>query len=259
MEISAIQFCPGPDIAANVELAIWHIRRAAEEGASIVGLPEYFSFYGAEEDWADAAEKSEFILSTMSKTAKELKIYILAGSILVPASEGKMHNRSTLFGPDGGVISHYSKTHLFDVNLDCGTFCESRWLVPGADMVTAVVDQWTLGFSICFDVRFPDHFQTLRKMGANVIFVPAAFSMETGEAHWMSLIRARAIETQCYVIAPALVGDIEPSRKCFGHTAIIDPWGKVLRMKKSGEGPIYATFDMEAVKEARRKIPLDFS
>ncbi|MDH5637782.1 MAG: carbon-nitrogen hydrolase family protein, partial [Nitrospinota bacterium] len=151
----------------------------------------------------------------------------------------------------------YEKRHLFDVKLDTGEFCESSWLEAGDAVTVAELEGWTLGLSICFDLRFADHFAGLRNAhGANMIAIPSAFSMETGAAHWMTLIRARAIETQCYMIAPALWGECGKGKRCFGSTAIIDPWGEVTALLENGEGFVTALLDLSLIEKVRRKIPM---
>ena len=232
-------------------------RAAASEGAGFIALPEYFFYYGAEKRWAEAAALSGRVLEEFSSMAGELSVYILAGSVLLPGrEEGKLANTSVLFGPDGSWLARYVKNHLFDVSLDTGRFCESQWLEKGRKTAMADVAGWNVGLSICFDVRFPDHFQKMAKRGADIIAIPSAFSMETGSAHWMALIRARAIETQCYVVAPALWGDCGEGKSCFGSTAIIGPWGEPLGLLERGEGYVTAPLGPGVLRRVRQKIPM---
>ncbi|MDH5510640.1 MAG: carbon-nitrogen hydrolase family protein [Nitrospinota bacterium] len=258
MKAAAIQVSPGEDIDKNVETALGLVHAAAREGARLIALPEYFVYYGDEERWAEVATLSEKVLGAFMTEAKYLGVYILAGTVLVPSgNDGKFANTSVLIHPDGKRVAHYVKRRLFDVRLDTGAFCESKWLVAGEALSSAEVDGWILGLSICFDLRFPDHFAGLRNLhGANMIAVPSAFSMETGAAHWMTLIRARAIETQCYVIAPALWGECGQGKRCFGSTAIVDPWGEVTALIENGEGFVTALLDLSLVGKVRRKIPM---
>ncbi|MDH5757794.1 MAG: carbon-nitrogen hydrolase family protein [Nitrospinota bacterium] len=258
IKAAAIQLSPGEDMDRNAQTALDLVRDAAKEGARLIALPEYFAYYGAEERWAEAGAMTSRVVSAFRQEAKNLDVYILMGTVLVPGSDspGKLANTSILLDPDGEHAAQYIKRHLFDVSLDSGEFCESQWLERGKSFATADVEGWKLGLSICFDLRFPHHFAALRGMDANVIAVPSAFSLETGAAHWMPLIRARAIETQCYVIAPALVGECGAGKKCFGSTAIIDPWGQVAALKEHGEGFVMALLDPSFVERVRRKIPM---
>ena len=244
-------------MAANLGRAEELVRAAAGEGAMLAALPEYYLYYGSEERWAEAAAMSGQALGKLSALAGELGIFILAGSLLIPTrAKGRFANTSILIGQDGGRLGRYVKKHLFDVTLDMGEFCESKWLVRGRKSAVAQMDGWRLGMAICFDLRFPDHFQKLARGGAGAIAIPSAFSAETGRAHWMTLIRARAIETQCYVIAPALWGECGLGKTCFGSTAIIGPWGEPLAVLEEGEGFVTAPFDPAEVYRVRRKIPL---
>jgi len=163
-----------------------------------------------------------------------------------------------LLGPGGEEIARYRKTRLFDAQTALRTYRESDWLAPGDSLAVAGVDQWTLGLSICFELRFPDHFAVLRRMGAEIIAVPAAFTYETGKDHWLTLLSARAIETQCYIVAPALVGGEDRNRRCFGATAIVDPWGRLLAAREEGDGVVTATLDKNLVAGIRRAMPLGF-
>jgi nitrilase len=258
MKICAIQLSPGPDVTANVDKVIELITSAASKDARFIALPEYFAYYGPEENWVDVADMGQDIADTLSQVANELSIYLLTGCILMPADDGRCINISTLFGPDGSKVESYEKIHLFDVSLESGEYCESKWLKPGNSVIAAEMEGWRLGFSICFDLRFPDHYQKLRRMGANLVAIPSAFSKQTGMAHWMTLLKARAIETQCYVIAPALTGEFDGGRKCYGHSAIIDPWGRVMATLENGVGAIWADMDKELVDSVRSKMPLGF-
>ncbi|MDH4183061.1 MAG: carbon-nitrogen hydrolase family protein [Nitrospinota bacterium] len=257
IKAAAIQLSPGEDMERNVSRALELVRAAAADGARLIALPEYFFYYGAEERWADAALMSERALGAMMAQARELGVYILAGTALIPyGAKGKFANTSLLFGPDGGRLAVYVKKNLFDVKLDSGEFCESKWLAPGIETVTAPVEGWRLGLAICFDIRFTGHFEELAAQGATAIAIPSAFSLETGAAHWMTLIRARAIETQCYVIAPALWGECGKGKRCFGSTAIVGPWGQVEAVMESGEGYVTALLDPSQVVRVRQKIPM---
>ncbi|MBI4665816.1 MAG: carbon-nitrogen hydrolase family protein [Nitrospinae bacterium] len=256
MKVAAIQLSAGTDTSQAVEKALGFVRQAAAEGARLVALPEYFTYYGPEETWAGVAKQGEDILSVFGAASRELGVFILAGSVLLPSGEpDKSQNVSVMFGPDGKGLARYAKTHLFDADTEAGSYRESRWLTPGDGPKTTVVDDWTLGFSLCFELRFPGHFTTLRHMGAHIIAVPSAFTGETGEEHWLTLVKCRAMDSQCYMLAPALAGRVGPKR-CFGHTVIVDPWGRVLNLLETGEGVALADVSLETVVNIRKAMPL---
>jgi len=256
MKVAAIQMTQGSGAGANVEKALRLVEEASS-GVSFVALPECFAGYGPETQWRELAEQGEAILARLGSAARRLGVHLLAGSVLLPSPErGKCLNTSALIGPGGDETARYVKKHLFDVELAHRRYRESDWVTPGGRAVTAAVDGWTVGFSICFDLRFPAHFAELRRMGAEVILAPSAFSHETGKDHWLTLIRARAIETQCYLIAPALEGECAIDKKCFGSTAIVDPWGDILGLLETGDGFVTAELDRGRVEEIRRRIPM---
>ncbi|MGK7345404.1 MAG: nitrilase-related carbon-nitrogen hydrolase [Candidatus Nitrospinota bacterium M3_3B_026] len=257
MKIAAIQMNASGSMDAALDSAFSLAREAAAGGARLAALPEYFSYYGPENTWAEAAARGGEALGAMSALARENGIYLLAGGVLLPAAAGKAANVSVLFGPDGEEAGRYRKIHLFNASVPGREYRESDWLEPGREAAVAKVEDWTLGFGACFDLRFPEHFQKLRRMGAEVIAAPSAFTYETGMDHWLPLIRARAIETQCYLIAPALTGG-EAGRRVFGSTAIIDPWGGVLGLREEGEGIVAAEIEKRRLEEVRRRVPMDF-
>ena len=258
MIVAAIQMTAGLNVEDNLRLAETLVDEAAADGAELVALPEYFSFYGEESRWGEASSMGEDILARMSRLAGRLGIHLLAGSVLLPSEvEGKSANVSVLFGSDGGLIARYQKIRLFDATTSAGRYRESDWLAPGSVACVARVGLWTLGMAICFDLRFPAHFARLRKMGANVVAVPSAFTYETGKDHWMTLIRARAIDNQCYIIAPALAGDAGRGRRCFGHSAVIGPWGEVLGVCEEGDGFVVAEMDFDNLEKIRKEMPLE--
>jgi len=264
VKLALCQMTSGADAAANLAAAQTLVRQAAAEGAAFICLPEYFLYYGPQENWKQVAgEQTPPALAAMSALASELRVHLSLGSVLedVPASP-KVANTSVLIGPDGAERARYRKRHLFDVNLPAAAglperkYCESDVLIAGDAPVVAHVDDWTVGLSICFDLRFPDHYQQLRRMGVELILVPSAFTAATGRAHWKPLLRARAIETQCYLAAAAQVGRCTPDKQCHGHSMLVDPWGRVVAEKDDGEGVILGELNKEAVDDARRAIPL---
>lgn len=257
MIVAAAQTLAGPDIHLNVSRAAALAEQAVARGAKLVAFPEYFAYHGPEETWARIALEGETILGRMSELAGRLRIFLLAGSVLLPSGvTGKSLNVSVLFGPDGRELARYAKTHLFDAVTEAGEYKESRWLVPGESRCVANVDGWLAGLSICFDLRFPESFLSLRRMGADVIFAPSAFTMETGKSHWETLIRCRAMDAQVYIVAPALYGGYSPSRQLHGHTAVADPWGAIIASLDEGEGLAIAEISRKRVDDIRRAMPL---
>jgi nitrilase len=233
------------------------VERAVAKGATLVALPEYFAYHGPEDTWAKIALEGEAILAQMSALAANSRIFLLAGSVLLPSGvEGKSLNVSVLFGPDGREISRYAKVHLFDAITEKGEYKESQWLVAGETQCVVNVGEWVAGFSICFDLRFPDHFISLRNKGAELIFAPSAFTMETGQSHWETLIKSRAMDTQCYIVAPAMCGGYSPTRQLYGHTVIADPWGAIIATVEEGEGFAIAELSRKRVEDIRRSLPL---
>ena len=239
-------------------------RRAVEtkshNSPMLIAAPECCNFMpsSAEHafDLAKVSAEDEFYTRT-SAIAKELDCWILLGSLILKLDgREKLANRQVLYNNKGDVVSVYDKIHLFDVSIPDGqVYQESSTYNAGSDIVTSSVDSFTLGHSICFDLRFPLLYQSLARRGANVLVVPAAFTRFTGLAHWHTLLRARAIETGSYVIAPAQCGEHDNGRETYGHSMIISPWGEVLA--EAGENPTFigADIDMAAVNLARSRIP----
>lgn len=179
----------------------------------------------------------------------------MLGSIGVLNDDGRISNRSYLTNPDGGLVAKYNKIHMFDVNLDGGSYRESSTISPGDQVIVADTPWARIGLTICYDLRFAALYRRLAMAGAEVLATPAAFTKVTGEAHWHVLQRARAIENGCFVIAPCQYGKISGGGECYGHSLIIDPWGKVLADAGDGEGYIVATLDLSEVAAARKRIP----
>jgi predicted amidohydrolase len=202
-------------------------------------------------------EADDLIVRTGSELAKDLGIYMHVGSTAIALDDGKLANRGYLFGPDGKILNRYDKIHMFDVDLDNGeSWRESAAYRPGSEARVLSLPFAEMGFAICYDVRFPALFRAQAVAGAQVMTVPAAFTKQTGEAHWEILLRARAIENGVFVIAAAQAGVHEDGRETFGHSMIVDPWGKVLvSCGPTGEAVIVADIDPTAVKAAHDKIP----
>ena len=255
---AAIQMSAGSDKAANLERAQRLVREAARRGASLIALPETFNWRGKRSEEAAAAESLEGeSLAAMARLARELGVHILAGSITEHVSEEtRCYNTSVLLGPDGCRIATYRKIHLFDVDLPGRVAVkESASKIAGNDVVCATTDLGTVGLSICYDIRFPELYRRLAFAGAHVITVPSCFTFPTGEAHWEPLMRARAIENQCYVIAPAQFGPNVHGFSDYGNSMIVDPWGRVLARSGDHEDVIVASIDFDYLQRVRRELP----
>ncbi|WP_421589816.1 carbon-nitrogen hydrolase family protein [Shinella sp. M27] len=258
--IAALQMCSGTDPVRNVETMRRLVREAAAKGAVYVQTPEMTGALQRDRAGLRAILRSEaddLVVAAASALASEFGIHVHVGSTAIALADGKVANRGFLFGPDGAKICSYDKIHMFDVDLDNGeSWRESAVYSPGAVARMADLPFAKLGFAICYDVRFPELFKTQAQAGAEIISVPAAFTRQTGEAHWEILLRARAIENGVYMIAAAQAGVHEDGRETFGHSIIIDPWGRVLASAGgTGEAIVLADIDIAAVKTAHDKIP----
>ncbi len=246
---AAIQMTAGNDKPANLERAERLVRVGAARGANLVALPEVFNWRGKRAEQVAAAETLDGeSLSLMARLARELRIHIVAGSITERGDDvSRSYNTSVLLGPDGARIAVYRKIHLFDVDLPGRvTVRESDSKLAGADVVCAETPVGAIGLSICYDLRFPELYRRLAFAGARIIMVPSAFTFPTGEAHWEPLLRARAIENQAYVIAPAQFGPNIYGYSDYGNSMIVDPWGRVLAL---------APIDLEYQDRVRSELP----
>lgn len=257
---AVVQMRSGMDPERNATDMEALVREAAGQGATYVQTPEMTGAMVREkEDRARlfVAEERDVTVAIARRLAKELGIFLHIGSTAIRRDDGKSANRALLISPRGETIATYDKIHMFDVDLDHGeSWRESAAYEPGTRAVTADVDGATLGLAICYDLRFPQLFRTEALAGAEVLTVPAAFTRQTGEAHWEVLLRARAIENGVYIIAAAQAGVHEDGRETFGHSMIIDPWGRVLASSGgTGEAVVLAEVEVAAVKSAHDKIP----
>lgn len=257
---AAIQMCSGVDPQKNAADMSRLVREAAAHGATYVQTPEMTGALQRDRAALRAVlrgEDDDVIVRTASDLARELGIHLHVGSTAIAVADGKMANRGFLFGPDGSIVTRYDKIHMFDVDLDNGeSWRESSAYQPGSQARVVSLPFGRLGFSICYDVRFPQLYSAQAMAGAEIMTVPAAFTRQTGEAHWEILLRARAIENGMFLIAAAQAGIHEDGRETFGHSMIIDPWGRVLASAGgSGEAVVLADIDIEAVTAARGKIP----
>ncbi|RCL88402.1 carbon-nitrogen hydrolase family protein [Hyphomonas sp.] len=261
VRVACVQMRSGVEIAPNIVAASDLIRDAAGQGAQLVTTPEMTNLLDIRPGKARpkiVPEADDQTLGAMRGLAAELGIWMLIGSIAVTlAGEDRLANRSVLIAPDGSVRARYDKIHMFDVEVGDGqSYRESRAYRPGERAVLAETEFGKLGMTICYDVRFPHLYRKLAQAGAGILTIPAAFTRVTGKAHWHVLVRARAIETGSFVIAPAQGGKHEDGRETFGHSLIVSPWGEVLAEKADAEpGVILADLDLDDVAKARRRIP----
>ncbi|RVC57304.1 carbon-nitrogen hydrolase family protein, partial [Mesorhizobium sp. M4B.F.Ca.ET.088.02.2.1] len=236
------------------------VREAAGLGASYVQTPEMTGALVRDKEARAASftsEDKDIIVSTARKLARELGIFLHIGSTAILRADGKLANRALLFAPDGATIASYDKIHMFDVDLDNGeSWRESAAYEPGTEAVVAEIGGAKLGFAVCYDLRFPQLFRAEALAGADLLSVPAAFTRQTGEAHWHVLLRARAIENGAYVIAAAQGGLHEDGRETYGHSLIVDPWGRIVAEAAHDQpAVIVAEIDPAQSLAARRKIP----
>ncbi len=247
------------DMDASVAAATELVRAARAEGAELICLPEYFACYKAEASEVIVgahAEPAHPALSHFRALAEELGAWLLLGSLAIAAGPGKIFNRSYLVTPAGAISARYDKLHLFNVDLADGeSYRESALIEPGTRAVLAATPWATLGLTVCYDLRFPQLYRALAQAGAEVLTVPAAFTKTSGQAHWHVLLRARAIETGCFVLAPCQCGDHGGGRETYGHSLIVDPWGRVLADGGEEVGYITAKIDLAEVAKARAMIP----
>jgi predicted amidohydrolase len=259
LNVACVQMRSGMEVNANVDAASALIRRSAGEGAELIATPEMTSLLDRKPGAVFAkstAEAADPALAAFRALAAELKVWLLIGSLPIRADAARCANRSFLIGPDGAVAARYDKIHMFDVQLNAGNiYRESESFAAGGEAVLATTPKAKLGMTVCYDVRFPHLFRDLARSGAEVIAVPAAFTRITGEAHWHVLLRARAIETGSFIIAPAQCGKHADGRETYGHSLIVGPWGEVLAEAGVEPGVIAASLDLAQVADARRKIP----
>jgi len=256
---AAIQMTSLPDLEQNLIQAEELIELAVRQGVELVTLPENFSFLGYEADKiaqaAAIALASEKFLKTM---AQRFQVTILGGGFPVPVDNSKVYNTALLIDPSGQELACYQKVHLFDVNLpDGNTYRESSTVMAGTQLpqVYSSEQLGNLGLSVCYDVRFPELYRHLAYKGADILFVPAAFTAYTGKDHWQVLLQARAIENTCYIIAPAQTGKHYATRQSHGHAMIIDPWGVILADAGDQPGVAIAEIKPSRLEQVRRQMP----
>lgn len=246
-------------MTANIDAAEGLIRDAAAGGADFVLTPEMTSLLETrhgpllEKTFTESEDPG---LSRFTDLARQLGLWLLIGSLPVKISPERLANRSFLIGPEGRIVARYDKIHMFDVDLEGGeSYRESKNFEAGKAPVLAPTPWGPVGLTVCYDLRFPYLFRRLALMGARMLAVPAAFTKGTGEKHWHILLRARAIETGCFVLAPAQWGEHSKGRETYGHSLIVNPWGEIVDEASEGPGLVVATIDLNEVDKARRKIP----
>jgi predicted amidohydrolase len=260
-QAACIQMRSGTEPGANIAAASVLIREAAGMGAAFIATPEMTNLLDIRPGMARAKvrpEAEDGSLAVLRALAAELRVTLLIGSLAVALEDDeRFANRSFLIGPDGGIVARYDKIHMFDVEVGDGqTYRESRAYRPGEEAVLAQTPFGRLGLTVCYDVRFPHLYRRLAQAGAEILTIPAAFTRVTGEAHWHVLVRARAIETGSFVIAPAQGGIHEDGRETFGHSLMVSPWGDILAEAAGAEpGIILARIDLAEVAKARGRIP----
>ena len=257
MKLGLVQLNSRNNKAENLDTAERLITELAERGAELVMLPEYFNFIGPEEQWpanAESLDNSESI-SRMTNQAKSLKINIHIGSIMEKEG-GNIFNTGVVLSSQGERIASYRKIHLFDVEIPGGRkYFESEKITPGEEIVTFTLEGVTFGMATCYDLRFPELFRALAAKGAQVLLLPAAFTLMTGKDHWELLLRARAVENLCWVAAAGQFGHCAPNHTSFGRSMIIDPWGMVVAQASDGVGVIMAEIDLQLLEKIRTKFP----
>jgi deaminated glutathione amidase len=257
VKIAGIQMASGPNVSANLSEAERLIKIATEQGAKLIVLPEYFAIMGIKDtDKVKVGEKegSGPIQQFLSSTAKKMDVWIVAGSIpLQSETKDKVYNACMVYDNAGNLVARYNKIHLFGLNLGNEKYHEESTIVPGNQVVTVDSPFGKIGLSICYDLRFPELYRAMGEV--DLILIPAAFTETTGKAHWETLIRARAIENLCYVLAPAQGGYHASGRETHGDSMIVDPWGVVLDRLPRGSGVVIASMNLDYQASLRKSLP----
>jgi predicted amidohydrolase len=258
---AAVQLNSTSDEEANLEQAEALVRQAAKRGATFVATPENTNYLGPHDEKVQRAQSLDGpVCRRFSDLARELEVHLLLGSFNEKSDDSRRcYNTSVLFGPAGDRLGAYRKIHLFDVEVSADTrFTESDTIKPGDRVVVVPTEPVTMGLSICFDLRFSWLYSEMRARGAQLITVPSAFTARTGKDHWHTLLQARAIETQSWVVAPAQVGrhDDQGLRESYGHALIVDPWGTVVADAGDTPGLAVAEVDLDRLREVRAAIPM---
>jgi len=260
MKVAALQMTSGPDVGTNLAQARVLLQQAREREACLAALPENFAFMGlkdADKRAVGEADGSGPIQDFLAATAKDLKLWIVAGTMPIRAPDGRVAAASLVFSDAGKRVARYDKIHLFDVDIPGKneTYRESAHVAPGHEPVVVDTPAGKLGLSVCYDIRFPELFRQLSAAGAQIFSIPSAFTAPTGRAHWETLLRARAIENLCHLIAPAQSGFHANGRETYGDSMIVDYWGAVLQRLPRGQGCVVANVDLNRQAQARTSFP----
>lgn len=264
MKVAALQLCASDDPVANLELTISMVQRAADAGAQFIATPEVTNCVSSSrrrQHEVLALQENDQTLAAMCAAAARLGVWISVGSLALKLpDDDRFTNRSFMIDPSGQIIAQYDKIHMFDVTLsETEQYRESDGYRAGDHAVIADTAFGKIGMTICYDIRFPHLYRGLAKSGASILLIPAAFAQPTGRAHWEVLLRARAIETGCFVIAAAQTGEHQTTqgrpRKTYGHSMIVSPWGEILADAGEDQGIIYADLDLSLVESTRARVP----
>jgi predicted amidohydrolase len=261
LRVAAIQTVSATTVDANLAAVAPLIAQAAQAGARLVALPEYFAILGRRD--RDKLEVREAdgegrLQDFLSEQARRHEIWLVGGTVpLAGPRPGKVYNSSLVYGPDGSRLARYDKIHLFGLQNGEERFDEANTIEPGLTPVVFDLEEagrrWRIGLSVCYDLRFPELYRALAPV--DLILVPSAFTWTTGSAHWETLLRARAIENQCYVLAPAQGGVHENGRRTWGHSMLVDPWGEVLQVLPEGPGVVAGVIEQQGILRARTTLP----
>jgi deaminated glutathione amidase len=277
LRIAALQMVSAPEVATNLATADGLVAAAAEAGAQVVVLPEYFCLMGRRDDdklvhaeaptaVGDRPGDGQPIQHRLSQAAARHGVWVIGGTLPIQAGRGteseatgqavkRVYNSCTVWSPDGRLASRYDKVHLFRFDNGRESYDEARVLMAGSGFVAVDIDGWRVGLSICYDLRFPELYRSLMHPPCDLLVVPAAFTHTTGQAHWELLLRARAVENQCYVLAAAQGGQHPNGRRTFGHSLAVDPWGSVLACQAEGAGVVMATMERTRLAQVRQQLP----
>ncbi|HKI62556.1 MAG TPA: carbon-nitrogen hydrolase family protein [Mariprofundaceae bacterium] len=259
MRVSCIQMNSGSDKEANLKQAAHWLASAANAGSDLAILPENFAMMGADDAGKRAAaepENESGVLDFLAAQAVRHRMAIISGSVALRSEQGnKFRNTCAAFDQNGRRLGLYDKMHLFDVDIGNQEYRESSLVEPGREPVQVSLEGWNIGLSICYDVRFPELYRRYSAQGCQILSVVAAFTVPTGKAHWQTLLRTRAIENQCFVVASAQWGEHPGGRQTWGHSMLINPWGDILAMQEEGEGLVTADLSMQELVSVRTSLP----
>ena len=257
MRVAAVQTVAGGDVSANLEQAAVLVAEAAAQGAQLIVLPEYFGILGARATDKLAARERDGAgpqQDFLARVAREHGAIVVGGSVpLASADPGRVRSACLVYGPDGSRMARYDKIHLFRFTQGAEDYDETRTIEPGDKVVAFDARCGRVGLSICYDVRFPELYRALG--GCALLLVPAAFTATTGAAHWELLLRSRAVENQCYVLAAAQGGRHPNGRRTWGHSMLVDPWGAIVAVKEEGQGVVVGDVDPARIAEVRSQLP----